>query len=108
MKENQKLVQKIEGIHFRDPQYLSSPGKSETTPGKQRRHFSTERRGSLNFNVRKNENERIYRENLVLFEKLKASKPILRKSDFDDHFSQHKSYGANASKSKAIEQNVLS
>ena len=108
MQENAKLVQKIEGIHFRDPQYKPASSKQENSANKSRRNWSSDKRGSLNFVVRKNENERIYRENLMLFEKLKSSKPILKKSDFDDHFSQHKRYQATVSKSKDIEQNMLS
>ena len=42
--------------------------------------------------MRKAENDRIYRENMMLFSKLKESKPHLKKSEFDSHYKEHKRY----------------
>ena len=80
--ENHKLVKKIEGIHFRPAQI---PGSLKTDHqsnllGSNKvkgRKSTTQRLASLNYNVRKAENDRIYKENMVLFSKLKDSKPMI-------------------------------
>jgi len=101
MLENAKLVQKIENIHFRPPQYNAEGRRgssAQSRRGSSAQSQRSKRPGSLNFVSRKNENMRIFKQNLVMFEKLKQSKPNLRKTDFDDHFSQHKRYQATVSK----------
>ena len=86
--ENNKLVKKIEGIHFRPTQFpFGASDKEDAVKASARRNSSTTKRGSLNYNTRRIENERIFKENMMLFSKLKSSKPNLRKTDFDDAYS---------------------
>jgi len=86
--ENNKLVKKIEGIHFRPTQFpFGASEKEDGVKTAARRNSSTTKRGSLNYNTRRIENERIFKENMMLFSKLKSSKPNLRKTDFDEAYS---------------------
>ena len=93
--ENQKLVQKIEGIHFR-PSKFSKEAKADA-----------KMRVASNYLNRKHDNDRIYKENMILFSKLRDSKANLRKSDFDDHYASHKRYMQTVSKANLIEANII-
>ena len=66
--ENHNLVKKIEGIHFRPFQFAAAP-EINIKPGKikLKRNFSSQKRGSLNYFTRKQENDRIYQENMIMF-----------------------------------------
>ena len=58
--------------------------------------------GSMNFHVRKIENERIYEENQRLFCKLKESKPHLPKNEHDVHFAKHRKVLQSLSKESQL------
>ena len=77
--ENLKLVKKIEGIHFRPSQFsgatpaaaaatnIDTSAANKTPKIKLKRNFSSQKRGSLNYFTRKQENDRIYQENMIMF-----------------------------------------
>ena len=67
--ENHKLVKKIEGIHFRPPPQFSIAPEINLKPGKIKikRNSATQKHGSLNYFVRKQENDRIFQENMILY-----------------------------------------
>ena len=90
--ENQKLVKKIEGIHFRPSQFTGAAPEIKQAKIKLKRTFSSNKRGSLNYFTRKQENDRIFQENMIMFQKLKESKASLRKSDFDEHYIEHRKF----------------
>ena len=93
IEENNKLVQRIEGIHFRSPKFpmATKATKDETMHVRRGSSFS-QKRNSLNIINRRAEEERILRENMIMFEKLAQSKSHVRKSDHDKDFEQHKKY----------------
>ena len=82
---NQKLVDRMEAIHF-------SKGGSEHLGGppvfKKKKKSQPVTLGSMNYRIRKTENERIYKDNQILFAKLKDSKPHLPKSEHDEHYAK--------------------
>ena len=71
---NQKLVDRMEAIHF-------SKGGAESFGGpptfKRKKKSQPVTLGSMNYQIRKMENDRIYKDNQILFAKLKESKPHL-------------------------------
>ena len=52
----------------------------------------SQKRSSLNIINRKAEEERIMKENMIMFGKLAQSKSHVRKSDHDKDFEQHRKY----------------
>ena len=83
--ENQKLVRRIDEI-------TAKKGASERQSGgsvlKRRKKSNTVSVGSLNYNSRQKENERIYLENQKLFVKLKDSKAFTRKINQDLDYAE--------------------
>ena len=104
-------MKKIEGIHFRPSPFTPAAASGVTSP--QERQVKTKRSstsalklgGSLNYHTRQKENERIYRENMIMFSKLKESKANLRKTEMDEHYHAHRKYLNSMSKAKEIELN---
>ena len=82
---NQKLVDRMEAIHF-------GKGGVETFGGppvfKKKKKSQPPTFGSMNYLIRKTENERIYKDNQILFAKLKGTKAHLPKSDHDEHYAK--------------------
>ena len=103
--ENQKIVERIEGIHFRSPKY--QPLKDENVRVVRRGSAMSSKRNSLNFISRKAEEDRIHKENMKMFEKLKQSKSHLLKSDQDKDFEQHRRFQAKISRMNKLDQNML-
>ena len=58
--------------------------------------------GTLNYTARKVENERIYSENLKLFQKLSAQKGSYNTNDFEKRFNDHKKHLKTLTKTPMI------
>ena len=85
----------MEAIHFQK-------GGSECYGGpptfKKKKKSETVTVGSLNYATRQKENERIYKENQMLFTKLKDSQAHLKKTGYDEQYMQSRKYMKNISK----------
>ena len=83
--ENQNLVRRIDEI-------TAKKGLAERQSGgsvlKRRKKSTTVSVGSLNYNSRQKENDRIYMENQKLFVKLKDSKAFTRKINQDLDYAE--------------------
>ena len=53
-----------------------------------------------NYWTKKQENDRISRENMILFSKLKEPRCHLKKKDLDGHYEEHKKFLQKMSKEK--------
>ena len=85
--DNQTLVDRMEAIHF-------NKAGSESFGGppifKKKKKSQPVVPGSMNYRIRKVEYDRIYKDNQILFAKLKESKPHLPKNAHDEHYAKHK------------------
>ena len=100
--ENLKIVKAIEVIHLRPrPSQFQLSLHDKPSRKLLKRDFT-----SLNYLNRKQEQERIDKENQILFNKLYAPKINIKKSKLDDEYQEHKRQLSKMSKAHMIEQNI--
>lgn len=93
-KDNIILMTKLDEIYSRHADRPEILPKQDSIGSNSRSYNSTfqTKKGSLNYNRRMREYQRIDEENARMMSKLEHSKPMLQKKQFDQHFVRHKRY----------------
>ena len=82
--DNSNLLEKMEAIQVKK-------GGSELFGGppifKRRKKSEVVRAGSMNYEIRQKENDRIFKENQIIYNKIKSSQAHLKKSIHDEHYN---------------------